>query len=81
MLGYYAFEAEAFDPEKQRYINYDGVFRMEVDRTWEEHMARATMMARSDAAAFGLDPATVTNVFICWLVEDEDIEEEESEDG
>lgn len=32
MLGYYAFDAEAYDPDKQGYVVFDGVFRMEVDR-------------------------------------------------
>lgn len=65
----YCYEAEAYDHEFQRYADFDGVFSMESGRPWAECMERATSDAREQAQAIGLDPESVTGVYIYWIIE------------
>lgn len=65
----YCYEAEAYDHESQRYADFDGVFSMESRRTWAECMNRATSDARELAEAYGLDPDTVTGIYIYMIIE------------
>ncbi|OAE01887.1 hypothetical protein A6A22_11000 [Arthrobacter sp. OY3WO11] len=71
----YCYQAEAYDHELQRYADFDGVFSMESRRTWAECMKRATSDARELAEAFGLDPDTVTCVYIYRIIEGLVVEE------
>ncbi|MDQ0672979.1 phage terminase small subunit [Pseudarthrobacter siccitolerans] len=67
----YCYQAEAYDHEYQRYADFDGAFSMESGRPWAECMERATSDARETAEAMGLDPCTVTEVYIYWIIEND----------